>query len=513
MLDPGYLDGLPARMVELYAQAEADILADMARRISIYDYWVPAAEWQRRKLLEMGKTHEDVMQRLSMLTGRSRDELNRLFLEAGSAAVDADNAVYAAQGLKTTAIQANKALQKVLEAGLRRTNGLFENLTRTTANTAAKQFENALDRAYMQVTSGAFDANSAIRTAVKDLARQGVGAVEYPSGRVESIEAAVRRSVVTGVNQTALELQTGLADEMGCDLVEVTAHAGARPEHAQWQGKIYSRSGKHPKYPDFAAATGYGTGAGLGGWNCRHSFYPYFEGSARAYTPGMLREYERKAYTYNGQKLTEYEATQEQRHIERQIRRWKREEAAMRAAGQDAGEAAAKVARWQKTQRDFINQTGLKRQYDREQVANAVKSGIIKPGLQKSEDADVHYIGKLDRRIYRCVTADMVTDEVIITARQVQHIRERHPSDFERFSSYFPEIVADPDYIIEANKPNTALVLKEIRTEKEVFKTVIRLVSPEDDPAFKNSVITFMKIDEKEWNRLLRNKRILYKKE
>lgn len=382
MLDPGYLDGLPARMVELYAQAEADILADMARRISTYDYWIPAAEWQRRKLLEMGKTHEDVMQRLSMLTGRSRDELETLFREAGEAAVGADAAVYRAAGLHPPSLEASRALQRVLTAGLQKTSGLFENLTRTTANTATGQFERALDRAYMQVTSGAFDANSAIRMAVKDLARQGVGAVEYPSGRVESIEAAVRRSVVTGVNQTALELQTGLADEMGCDLVEVTAHAGARPEHAQWQGKIYSRSGKHPKYPDFKTATGYGMGAGLGGWNCRHSFFPYFEGSARAYTPGMLREYERKAYTYDGQKLTEYEATQEQRHIERQIRRWKREEAAMRAAGQSTEEAAAKAARWQSTQRDFISQTGFKRQYDREQiggaadVAKTVKSGI-----------------------------------------------------------------------------------------------------------------------------------------
>lgn len=78
---------------------------------------------------------------------------------------------------------------------------------------------------------------------------------------------------------------------------------------------------------------------------------------------------------------------------------------------------------------------------------------------------------------------------------------------------FFGEIIEQPDYIIESNKPNTALILKEIQRENEVFKTVLRLVTLSDNPQYKNSIITFMKIDEKEWNRLLRNKKILYKKE
>lgn len=370
MLRPDYLQGLPDSLVELYAQAEADILADMARRISEYDFWIPAAEHQRKVLIEMGASHDYVLERLSDLTNKTKSDLQKLFLDAGNMTVEADSAVYRASGLTAPALDTSREMQNVLQAGLQKTSGLFDNLSRTTANTASGQFEHALDRAYMQVTSGAFDANTAVRNAIKDLARQGVGAIEYP-GRTESLEAAVRRAVVTGVNQTALQLQDELADEMGCDLVETTAHSGARQEHAVWQGKIFSRSGKHSKYPDFVKATGYGTGAGLGGWNCRHSFFPYFEGSPRAYTDKMLRDYDAEKYTYNGQKMTEYEATQTQRHIERQIRRWKRELCAMKAADLDTGEAAAKVARWQRTQRDFISQTGLKRQYNREQIATS----------------------------------------------------------------------------------------------------------------------------------------------
>ena len=125
----------------------------------------------------------------------------------------------------------------------------------------------------------------------------------------------------------------------------------------------------------------------------------------------------------------------------------------------------------------------------------------------------MHLIGKLDKEIYKCVTEDIITDEVIITDNQIGRIRERHPNDYERFAQYFSEIVSAPDYIIETNKPYTALILKEIQAGNEVFKTVVRLATSRDDSSYKNSIITFMKIAKKEWNRLLRNKKILYKKE
>lgn len=146
-------------------------------------------------------------------------------------------------------------------------------------------------------------------------------------------------------------------------------------------------------------------------------------------------------------------------------------------------------------------------------VDNSGKSGIIKENQQGTAVKDVHSIGKIDIEKYKCVTKDIKTDEVIITDNQIAHIKERHPNDFERFNKYFKEIVKFPDYIIEANKPNTALILKEIKIHQEKFKTVLRIVTSNDDPKFKNSIITFMKINDKEWNRLIKNKKILYKDE
>lgn len=123
------------------------------------------------------------------------------------------------------------------------------------------------------------------------------------------------------------------------------------------------------------------------------------------------------------------------------------------------------------------------------------------------------FIGRIDVKKFKAVSDDIITDEVIITDERVQHIKERHPNDFERYCRYMKEIIEDPDYIIEANKPNSALLLKSFYADGKYFKTVLRLVTSADDPNFMNSIITFMKINEPEWNRMIKNKKILYKHE
>ncbi len=381
MLRPDQIDRYPDRLVALYAEAEADIIADMARRIATFDDFIPAAEWQFRKLWEMGNLQEEILKKLSQATKKSKQELKKLMQDAGIEALNADDAVYRKAGLEPEPLARSPALQAVLLEGLNRTGQLFENLTKTTANTVTKQFENALDRAWLQIMSGAFSHTEAVRMAVKDLSQKGIASVIYPSGHIDYLDVAVRRATLTGINQTALKLQDARAIEMNSDLVEVSAHAGARntgagpQNHASWQGKIYSRSGTHPKYPSLVEKTGYGTGAGLGGWNCRHNMYPFIEGVSKPlYSQNDLEEMNTPQYKYNGEMLTAYEATEKQRAIERNIRKYKREFMGMKAAGLPTDEAAARLAKWQRVQTDFLEQTGLKRQYARQEVVGFGRS-------------------------------------------------------------------------------------------------------------------------------------------
>ena len=128
----------------------------------------------------------------------------------------------------------------------------------------------------------------------------------------------------------------------------------------------------------------------------------------------------------------------------------------------------------------------------------------------------MHYIGKIDVEKFKKISEHIITDDVIITDERIAHIQDRHPNDYERYYNYLKESVENPDYIIETNKPNSALLLKAFENgdkgDKQ-FKMILRLVTPEDNQQFKNSIITFMKINNKEWRRLINNKKILYKSE
>jgi hypothetical protein len=379
MLLPDYLDSLPDSVVILFRQVEEDILEDMARRLLKAESVTDTAQWQAWRLEQLGETRQTIRYHLQRLTGKTQGELNALFQAAGGQALYYDDQIYRAVGLTPGKVNNSPALLNLLRAGARQTQKTFLNLTATTANTATQQFERALDRAWLQISSGAFDYQTAIRRAIKELASAGLQSITYPTGHTDALDVAVRRAVLTGVNQTAARLSEARAEEMGCDLVETTAHPGARPEHVRWQGKVFSRSGKSRKYPDFVSSTGYGTGPGLCGWNCRHSFFPYFEGlSESAYPRSKLREYEEKTVQYNSKTLSYYDATQQQRYIERQIRRWKREYLMLDAAGMDTTQASVKLAQWRATERDFCKQTGLDRDGFRSQAEGFGRSQAAK---------------------------------------------------------------------------------------------------------------------------------------
>jgi len=209
--------------------------------------------------------------------------------------------------------------------------GLIRNLTMTTAIAGQEAFISAADLAYMQVSTGTMSYTQAIREAVKSVASQGLSVIQY-AGRKDQLDVAMRRAVLTGVGQTTGKLQMARADEMGCDLVQTSAHAGARPAHQVWQGQVFSRSGKSREYPNFVESTGYGTPGGLNGINCRHSWYPFFEGiSENAYTERDVQALADKKVNYQGREITQYEASQVQREIERKIRKAKREASALDA--------------------------------------------------------------------------------------------------------------------------------------------------------------------------------------
>ena len=363
MLPPSYLDQMPDAFVKLLQQVEDEILQDVARRIGKMDTVTSTANWQLWRYQQTEALRNDIVKLLAKYSGKSEATIRRLLLQAATEAMEREDAIYYHYGMEPTPFEESAALNNLLDAGARQTCGTWSNLTATTANTVAGAFERTLDAAWLKVSIGAFDYKSAIKQAVDSLADD-MPMVTYPSGHKDSIEVAARRAVLTGVNQTAGKLQVARADEMGVEFFETTAHGGARPSHTEWQGRRFHRGGavdyKGRHYPDFEAATGYGTGAGLCGWNCRHTFFAVFPelGDPPQWTQEQLRELNARNIEWNGKKYTAYEISQMQRARERSVRRWKKRYLAEDAAGLDATDAAVRLRAARQSLAEFAQATG-----------------------------------------------------------------------------------------------------------------------------------------------------------
>ena len=172
--------------------------------------------------------------------------------------------------------------------------------------------------------------------------------------------------------------------------------------------------------------------------------------------------------------------------------------------------ADMQYSKWKKMFVDGGSKDGLTRAYS---IVNLTESAIIEPKIAESGGVMLYNIGKLDIDKYKCVTSRIATDEVIITNERIEHIRERHPNDYERYYSYIPRVIGEPDYIVEANKAHTAVVMKEIEENGEKFKLILRLKVEDDPEEYKNSVISFWRIGDTTWRKMIKNKTILYKRE
>lgn len=244
MLPPSYLDQMPDAFVKLWQQVEDEILQDVARRIGKMDTVTSTANWQLWRYQQTEALRNDIVKLLAKYTGKSEATIRRLLLQAATEAMEREDAIYYSYKNTPPPLEDNAPLQNLLNAGYRQTCGTWRNLTATTANTVSGAFERTLDVAWGKVATGAFDYKTAVKQAVDSLADD-LPAVTYPSGHTDSLEVAARRCVLTGVNQTCAKLQLERMQQMGARYVQVTAHGGARPSHAEWQGKIYALNGFH----------------------------------------------------------------------------------------------------------------------------------------------------------------------------------------------------------------------------------------------------------------------------
>lgn len=356
------LEELQEDILELFANIENDLLINIAKRIDINEEITPdnVADWQIDKLQQLRAFNEENQRLIAKHQTNLEKEIEKTYTSIGYESIADDERRVYERAIKrgileplTVTAERSESIRRVLEASIAQAIDKA-NLTNTTAlQSANAKFTSIINQTFLEVSGGIKDYQSAVRGAVKKLADEGITGQTYQTSRGimnYSIDAAVRREIVTSTVQTAGKMQIERANEYDINLVEVTSHLGARPDHARWQGKIYAINGTQQNYRNLSEATGYGTVTGLQGANCRHQFYPY--------VPGMSRK-RNQPFNYKENDRV-YDLNQKQRYLEREVRREKRRLIMLNQVKDQDGfkQASIKLKQKEANLREFKKATG-----------------------------------------------------------------------------------------------------------------------------------------------------------
>ena len=382
---PALLDALPEELTELFRALEITLLEEICSRLKAAGELNEVTVQDIRALRSHGIDLKEIEKAIRQATGISEKKLNELIDD-----VVERNQKYYTDLIDLAHITQPETLVDAAEVSAigAQTLDTFRNLTASmgflvdagrTMLPPAKAYQWALDNSVIQVQSGAINYNQAIKMAVKQLADSGLKIVDYESGHRDHIDVAVRRAVMTGVSQICAKYTEQSAEYLKTPYFEVSAHAGARDKpgpspwssHKDWQGKVYSiRAGD--VYPSIYEVCGLGAVDGLEGANCRHRRNVWVEGvSERTYTDEQLEHIDDDlGCEFDGKKYTAYEATQEQRRVEREVRKLKREKAAYKAAGLREEERTVNIRlrRLNAKYKAFSAEAGLPEQRERMKV-------------------------------------------------------------------------------------------------------------------------------------------------
>lgn len=362
MMTQGDIEKLTITMEKAAAKLEQDIMLDIVRRIKANAGMTSTAEYQINRLRQLGLSDAYIQEQIQTYLKISDEEMDRILNDVVKNQYEKFGAIYEDVGLAQKPFGDHVAIQTVISAALTQTGDTFKNISqslgfavqkngKTEVLPVAEYYQQTLDNAILGIATGAFDYNSALKRAVKEMTRSGLRTVDYASGRSYRIESATRTALMTGFSQITRYMNEQTAAELGTDDYEVSYHIGARPTHQWWQGRVYS-------YQELIYTCGLGTVTGLCGINCYHWYEPFIKGvSVRNYTDeqldAMIRE-ENRPKSYQGKEYTTYTALQRQRKLELQMRKQRQDITLLKEGEGSALDILAAQSRYRYTMNEYV---------------------------------------------------------------------------------------------------------------------------------------------------------------
>ena len=343
-MNKSYESYLATGIEKKYRNLETRIMEDVIRRIKKTGTITSTADYQLLRYYILGNSTKDIEDIIKKAVGDSFPETFELYDEVIEKYYTRAKQLYEQVNENFVPYEANQELQHRTPALVQQSNDELYNITRSLGfkvdmgggrlvfSPLADYYNEYLDNAIVEITSGAFDYNTVIRRVVTQMTNSGLRTVDYASGYTSRCDVAARRAVMTGISQLTGKISEMNAKKLHTDYFEIDWHEGARPTHRVWQGKVWSRE-------ELRTVCGLGTVTGLNGANCYHSYYPFIPGiSERQFSDKWLSEQnakEDKPKRFKGREYTKYEATQRQQYLETNMRAQREKVRLLQKAGAD----------------------------------------------------------------------------------------------------------------------------------------------------------------------------------
>lgn len=358
MFTPQQLEKIPIELEKIFSKLEQDIMVDIIRRIAINGEVTRTADYQLTRLYQLGVSKKVIRKYIQEALELSRKEINSIYRNAIKSGYVEDETLYKLAGKSFVKFEDNEELQQLIRAVKEQTNNDLYNITQSTGfmtkagfKPIAKYYQDTLDNSIMSILNGSFDYNTVIRNTVQEMTKSGLRTIDYKSGRSYRIDTAVRTALMTGINQVTSKISDENGKKLETNYFEVSAHGTARPSHQKWQGKVYTRE-------ELESICGLGEVDGLCGSNCRHHYFPFVPGiSVRNYTDEQLEEWAKRENTprkYGDKEYTLYEASQEQRKLERIMRKQRQDIKLLKEGNANEEDIISAQARYRITSDEYV---------------------------------------------------------------------------------------------------------------------------------------------------------------
>lgn len=351
-----YKKQLSGQIEKHFLDLEQMILEDIVRRIKKAGKITSTADWQINRLQIIGYSSEDIEKMIKTTLNLSYPEVFELYDKVIDWEYVRNKDIYEQVNAEYIPYEDNKELQQLTDGFIQQSNDEFRDITQSMGfyvdygngklvmTPLSDIYQGYLDKAITGVVYGAFDYNTMIRKVVTQLTNSGLRSIDYASGWHSRVDVAARRAVMTGISQLTGKITEMNAEKLGTEHFEIAWHAGARPSHAVWQGKVWSKK-------ELVTVCGLGTVTGLLGANCYHEYYPFVKGvSERNWSDSWLVEQNRKESipkTFNGKEYTLYEAKQKQRKMETAMRAQREKAVLLKQGGADPDDVMLAKAKYQ----------------------------------------------------------------------------------------------------------------------------------------------------------------------